>query len=50
MDFWRYLVTAISLVVVSKFILDTVKVYIQCNSKNKKRYDDDIDGGSDDIV
>ena len=50
MDFWRFLVTSISLVVVSKFILDTVKVYIQCNSKNRKRYDDDIDDDSDDIV
>ena len=49
MDFWRFLVTAISLVIVSKFILDTVSVYIQCNSKNNKRYDDDSDDDSGDI-
>lgn len=41
MDFLRFLVTSVSLVVVSKFVLDTIKVYIQCNAKNRKRYDDD---------
>ena len=45
MDFWRFLVTAISLVVVSKFVIDTIKVYIQCNSKRRHKYesDDEID-------
>ena len=41
MDFLRFLVTSVSLVVVSKFVLDTIKVYIECNAKNRKRYDDD---------
>lgn len=50
MDFWRFLVTSISLVVVSKFIFDTIKVYIQCNSKHKKEYDDDTDDGNSDIL
>lgn len=50
MDFLRFLVTSVSLVIVSKFVLDTVKVYIQCNSKNRKRYDDDdSDDDSGDI-
>ena len=40
MDFLRFLVTSASFVIVSKFVLDTVKVYIQCNSKNKKTLDD----------